>query len=133
MSVAVKENINAFNYRYILIDCMPSLGMMTINTLAASDRVLIPAQPSYLSTKGLDLLLQSIVKVKKQLNPTLRIDGILLTMVDNRTRNARNTAEALRTGIGRQLRVFDTEIPFPADLHQQAKLVCPALQGPHRD
>ena len=100
------------DYDYILIDCMPSLGMMTLNTLAASDRVLIPAQPSYLSTKGLDLLLQSIVKVKKQLNPKLRIDGILLTMVDNRTRNARNTAEALRTGIGRQLRVFDTEIPF---------------------
>lgn len=110
----LRQYINSLkqNYDYILIDCMPSLGMMTINTLAASDRVLIPAQPSYLSTKGLDLLLQSIVKVKKQLNPTLRIDGILLTMVDNRTRNARNTAEALRTGIGRQLRVFDTEIPF---------------------
>lgn len=99
-------------YDYILIDCMPSLGMMTVNTLAASDRVIIPAQPSYLSTKGLDLLLQSIVKVKKQLNPRLCIDGILMTMVDSRTRNARNTIEALRTGIGQKLRVFDTEIPF---------------------
>lgn len=110
----LRQYINSVkqDYDYILIDCMPSLGMMTLNTLAASDRVLIPAQPSYLSTKGLDLLLQSIVKVKKQLNPKLRIDGILLTMVDNRTRNARNTAEALRTGIGQHLRVFETEIPF---------------------
>lgn len=99
-------------YDYILIDCMPSLGMMTINALTAADSVIIPTQPNFLSTKGINLLLGSISKVKRQINPQLKIGGILLTMVDNRTNNARAVTEALRTGIGQKLRVFDTEIPF---------------------
>jgi chromosome partitioning protein len=99
-------------YDYILIDCMPSLGMMTINALTAADSVIIPTQPSFLSTKGIGLLLGSISKVRRQINPKLKIDGILLTMVDNRTNNAREVGEALRSGIGQNLRVFHTEIPF---------------------
>ena len=99
------------NYDYILIDCMPSLGMMTINALVAADSVIIPSQPSFLSTKGLSLLLHSVSKVKRSINPGLRIDGILLTMVDSRTNNARDIIEALRTGIGQNIRVFETEIP----------------------
>jgi chromosome partitioning protein len=77
------------SYDYILIDCMPSLGMLTVNTLAAADSVLIPVQAQYLSAKGLEQLLQTINKVRKQINPKLKIDGILLTMVDNRTNDAR--------------------------------------------
>ena len=99
-------------YDHILIDCMPSLGLMTINALAAADSVIIPSQPNYLSAKGLDLLLRSIRRVKKQINPKLRIDGILLTMVDKRTNNARSIADALRTTVGGNLRILDTEIPF---------------------
>ena len=99
------------NYDYILIDCMPSLGMMTINALVAADSVIIPSQPSFLSTKGLNLLLHSVSKVKRSINPGLRIDGILLTTVDSRTNNARDIIEALRTGIGQNIRVFETEIP----------------------
>ena len=99
------------NYDYILIDCMPSLGMMTINALVAADSVIIPSQPSFLSTKGLNLLLHSVSKVKRSINPGPRIDGILLTMVDSRTNNARDIIEALRTGIGQNIRVFETEIP----------------------
>lgn len=76
------------NYDYILIDCMPSLGVMTINALTAANSVIIPTQPSFLSTKGLSLLLRSISKVKRQINPKLRIDGILMTMVDSRTNDA---------------------------------------------
>ena len=72
-------------YDYILIDCTPSLGMMTLNSLAAADSVIIPTHPSFLSVKGLDLLMNSISKVKKQINPQLNIEGILFTMVDNRT------------------------------------------------
>ena len=68
-------------YDYILIDCMPSLGLMTINSLAAADSVIIPLQPDYLSSKGLNLLLRSVARVRKQINPNLRIDGILFTMV----------------------------------------------------
>ena len=99
------------NYDYILIDCMPSLGMMTINALAAADSVIIPSQPSFLSTKGLNLLLHSISKVKRSINPSLRIDGILLTMVDSRTNHARDIIESLRQTVGQKINVFDTEIP----------------------
>ena len=99
------------DYDYILIDCMPSLGMMTINALVAADSVIIPSQPNFLSTKGLNLLLHSISKVKRSINPNLKIDGILLTMVDSRTSNARNIIDSLRSGVGQNIRVFDTEIP----------------------
>ena len=99
------------NYDYVLIDCMPSLGMMTINALAAADSVIIPSQPSFLSTKGLNLLLHSISKVKRSINPNLTIDGILLTMVDNRTINAKDIISSLRNGVGQNIKVFATEIP----------------------
>lgn len=99
------------NYDYILIDCMPSLGMMTINALVAADSVIIPSQPSFLSTKGLNLLLHSISKVKRSINPSLKIDGILFTMVDSRTNNAKDIIETLRDTVGQIIRIFDTEIP----------------------
>ena len=99
------------DYDYVLIDCMPSLGMLTINALAAADSVLIPCQANYLSTKGLKLLMGSVAKVRRQINPELKIDGILLTMVDNRTNNAKSIIAALRQ-TGSNLRVLNTEIPF---------------------
>ena len=98
-------------YDYILIDCMPSLGMMTINALVAADSVIIPSQPSFLSTKGLNLLLHSIRKVKRSIHPNLKIDGILFTMVDSRTNNAKDIIETLRDTVGQNIRIFDTEIP----------------------
>ena len=99
------------DYDYILIDCMPSLGMMTINALVAADSLIIPSQPSFLSTKGLNLLFGSVSRVRRTINPKLRIDGILLTMVDNRTNNARNIIASLKATVGQNIRVFDTEIP----------------------
>ena len=109
----LKEGISELrkDYDYILIDCMPSLGMMTINALAAADSLIVPLQPSYLSTKGLDILFKSVSRIRKTINPTLRIDGILLTMVDSRTNNARNIISSLKATIGQNIRVFDTEIP----------------------
>ena len=109
----LRETLEPLRERYdhILIDCMPSLGMMTINALAAADSVIIPSQPNYLSTKGLSLLMGSISKVRRQINPGLRIDGVLLTMVDNRTNNAKSIIASLRQ-TGDQLRIFDTEIPY---------------------
>jgi chromosome partitioning protein len=90
---------------------MPSLGMMTVNSLVAADSVIIPSQPNFLSTKGLNLLMHSISKVKRQINPRLSIDGILLTMVDSRTNNAKDIISSLRSAMGSNIRVFDTEIP----------------------
>ena len=80
-------------YSHILIDCQPSLGMLTVNALAAANRVIIPVQAEYLPAKGLEQLLQTINKVKRQINPKLQIDGILLTMVDNRTNFAKGWTE----------------------------------------
>ncbi|MDD5860030.1 MAG: ParA family protein [Eubacteriales bacterium] len=98
-------------YDYILIDCMPSLGMLTVNALAAADATLIPVQANYLSAKGLEQLLQTINKVKRQINAKLRVEGILLTMVDGRTNYAREISRVIRSTYGRQVRVFQTEIP----------------------
>ena len=98
-------------YDFIILDCMPSLGMLTINALAAADQLLVPVQAHYLSAKGLEQLLQTVNKVKRQINPGLRIEGILLTMVDARTNNAREIAALIRETYGSRLKVFDVEIP----------------------
>ena len=98
-------------YDYILIDCMPSLGMLTINALAAANSVIIPVQAQYLPAKGLEQLLQTVQKVRRQINPKLKIDGILLTMVDNRTNYAKEISALLRENYSSRIKVFDTVIP----------------------
>ena len=99
-------------YDYIIIDCMPSLGMMTINALACADSVLIPVQAAYLPVKGLQQLIKTIGRVKKQLNPKLKIEGILLTMVDNRTNYARDISLMVYDTYSASIKVFETEIPM---------------------
>ena len=98
-------------YDFILLDCMPSLGMLTVNALAAADRLIIPVQAQYLSAKGLEQLLQTVNKVKRQINPSLKIQGILLTMVDARTNNAKEIGTLIRETYGSKLKVFPVEIP----------------------
>ena len=99
------------DYDFILLDCMPSLGMLTVNALAAADNVLIPVQAAYLPAKGLEQLLQTINKVRRQINPKLRIEGILLTMVDSRTTYAKEIANLIRENYGTKLKVYQTDIP----------------------
>ena len=99
------------NYDYVLIDCMPSLGMLTINALAAANSVIIPTQPHYLSAKGLELLLRSVSKVKRQITPHLRIDGILLTMVMPRTNISKEVTALVKSAYGQNIKVFDAQIP----------------------
>lgn len=98
------------DYDHILLDCGPSLGMLTINALAA-DRIIIPVQAQYLSAKGVEQLLATVARIKRNINHKLRIDGVLLTMVDNRTNNSREIASLLRSTYGSRIKVFDTEIP----------------------
>ncbi len=109
----LKEYIDCVrkDYDYILIDCMPSLGMLTINSLVAADSLIIPTQPSFLSAKGLNLLLSTVAKVKRNINMDLKIDGILLTMVDARTNNAKDIISALRNTVGKSINIFNTIIP----------------------
>ena len=99
------------NYDFILLDCMPSLGMLTVNALAAADNVLIPVQAAYLPAKGLEQLLQTINKVRRQINPKLKIEGILLTMVDSRTNYAKDISNLIRENYGGKLKVYKTDIP----------------------
>ncbi len=98
-------------YTHILIDCQPSLGMLTINAMAAANRIIVPCQSEYLPVKGLEQLLQTIGKVRRQINPKLKIDGILLTMVDSRTNFAKEISALLRETYGSEIKVFTTEIP----------------------
>ena len=99
------------HYDIVLVDCMPSLGMLTINALAAADSVVIPTQPHYLSAKGLELLLRSVSKVKRQINPKLRIDGILMTMVMPRTNISKEITATVKNAYGQRIKVFDSQIP----------------------
>lgn len=98
-------------YDYILIDCMPSLGMITLNALTAADSIIIPVQAQYLPAKGMTQLLDTVSKVKRHINPSLRIDGILLTLVDHRTNLAKSTVEALRQNFGSRIKIYKSAIP----------------------
>ena len=98
-------------YDFILLDCTPSLGMLTVNALAAADTTLIPVQAQYLSAKGLEQLLQTVQKVRRQINPKLKIEGILLTMTDSRTNYGQQISNLIRQAYGKHLKVFEQTIP----------------------
>ena len=100
------------HYDYILIDTMPSLGMMTINALVAADSVLIPVEAAYLPVKGLQQLIKTIGRVHRHLNPNLQIEGILLTKVDRRTNFAKDISDRIRSTYGNQIYVFKNCIPL---------------------
>lgn len=91
---------------------MPSLGMLTINALAAADTVMIPLQAQYLSLKGLEQLIATIMRIKKRINPGLDFEGILLTMVDARTNYAKDIMEMVRENYGQIIPVFENYIPL---------------------
>jgi len=99
-------------YDYILIDCLPSLGLLTVNALTAADRVIIPLQADFLAMKGMGLLLNTISRVKAKINPDLKIAGILLTMTSARTLHSREVIEVTRQAFGDNIRVFRALIPY---------------------
>ena len=99
-------------YDYVVIDCMPSLSVLTVNALVAADSVIIPVQSQFLAAKGMMQLVKTIDKVKRQINPSLKIDGVLLTLVDGRTNLSKSTKEAIVNDYGKYLKIFDTQIPM---------------------
>ena len=105
------ESMREF-YDYILIDCMPSLGMITVNSLTASDSVLIPVQAAYLPVKGLEQLIKTICRVKKHLNPEIKFEGILISMLNARTNYAKDIMELIREYYGEVIPIFESIIPF---------------------
>ena len=111
MMRSLVESIRS-DYDYVIIDCMPSLGMLTINALACSDSVLIPVQAAYLPVKGLEQLIKTIGRVQRRLNKKLTIEGILLTMVDSRTNFAKDISKLVVDTYSDQIKVFETMIPL---------------------
>lgn len=107
----LKKIESQYDYDYILIDCMPSLGMLPINAFTASDSVLIPVEAAYLPVKGLVSLLHTIVKVREEINPSLEIEGIVITQFNQRTTFNKDVRKMLIENYGEQLHVFDTVIP----------------------
>ena len=100
------------DYDHIIIDCPPSLSMLTINALAAADSVIIPVQAHYLPVKGMTQLMKTINRVRRQINPTLKVDGVLLTLADMRTNIARMTVDTLQQQYGSMLKIYKTHIPI---------------------
>ena len=100
------------NYDYVLIDCMPSLGLIPINCLACSDEIIVPVQSQYLAAKGMTYLFDTVSKVRRTINPSLKIKGIVLTLVDRRTNLAKDVRQELDENYGKSIKIYDTEIPL---------------------
>ncbi len=109
----LKEMLKPLHQRYdfVLVDCLPSLGLLTINALSAADKVIIPLQADFLAMKGLTQLLSTIIGIKDRINPALEISGIVFTMTNSRTLHCKEVIEVTRRAFGDRIRVFDTLIP----------------------
>ncbi|MDO5110955.1 MAG: AAA family ATPase [Clostridia bacterium] len=112
------------NYDYVIIDCMPSLGLLTINALTAADSVIIPVQAQYLSARGLEQLLQSIAKIRKRINPLLQIGGILTTMIADRTNIAKDITALIQDAYGANVRIYSSRIPQSVRVAESAAKGC---------
>jgi len=109
------------DYDYILIDCLPSLGLLAINALLAADGIVIPVQADFLAMQGLAQIFETIAAVREQLNPELTITGVLLTLVDLRTAHSREVVRLVRTGLAGQVNVFQTEVRLHVALKETAR------------
>jgi chromosome partitioning protein len=99
------------DYDFIIIDTAPTLDLLTVNALAAADSVIIPVCPKFLDALGLEQLLKAVAQIKRQINPSLTIGGILLTMVDRRTRLTQEVIASIENAYGKNIRIFGEHIP----------------------
>jgi chromosome partitioning protein len=110
------------DYSTIILDCPPTLGMITINALAAADSVIIPVQPEYLSVIGMTQLFETIGNVKRQINPQLKIEGVLFTLANMRTNLAKNTVELIQNAYGDNIRIYPTPIPYSVKIKEASSV-----------
>ena len=109
-------------YDYIIIDCMPSLGMLTINGMTAADSILIPVQPKYYSADGISELLKVYAAVKKNFNPGIEIEGILYTIDEARLNATKRMKNAVEQAYGRNIKIFDITIPRASVIEDSAQV-----------
>ena len=98
-------------YDFIVLDCPPTLGMMTVNALATADSLIVPVQPEFLSVVGMTQLFDTVAEIREDINPGLKVDGVLITLANMRTVLARNSVDAIREAYGGNLRVYPEPIP----------------------
>jgi len=109
-------------YDIIILDCPPALGMMTINALAAADSIIVPVQPEYLSVIGMTQLFDTVARVKEHINPSLKIEGVLFTLTNERTNLAKNTITAIKNAYGDDVRIFSTPIPYSTKVKEASSV-----------
>jgi len=107
------------DYDFILIDCLPSLGIFTVNALTASDEIIIPVQAQFFGAKGVEALLQSVESVQTYLNPKLKVLGILITMLDGRSVFQKEVRKIVHESFGDYTKIFDTAIPLSVEVSKQ--------------
>jgi len=100
------------DYDIIVLDCPPTLGMITINALASTDRVIVPVQPEYLSVVGMTQLFETVAMVKEDINPNLKVEGVLITLANMRTNLAKNTLEIIKNAYGEGVKIYQHPIPY---------------------
>jgi len=114
-------------FDYVIIDTQPSLGLLTINALAAADSVIIPVQAEFLAAKGLEQLLKTVFRIQKRINTALKIGGILPTMLNQRTIESKDIIRSIKNAYGSQIRIF-TSIPRAVKVSESSKLGCSVYQ-----
>lgn len=128
-TILSKQNMRGFSFDYILIDCPPSLNLLTVNAMVASSSVLVPLQCEFFALEGLSQLMQSIREVRQTLNPVLRIEGVVLTMYDSRNNLSRQVENDVRENLGDL--VLQTVIPRNVRLSEAPSFAMPALLYDH--
>jgi chromosome partitioning protein len=128
----VRDAITAsqVDYQFVLIDCPPALGLLTLNALTAADAVLIPLQCEFFALEGLSQLLRTVERVKRSFNPDLTLHGVVLTMFDKRNNLSDQVAADARNHLG--AKVFDTVIPRNVRISEAPSHGMPALVYDHR-
>jgi len=115
------------DYDYILIDCLPSLGIFTVNALTASDEVIIPVQAQYFGAKGVDAIMQSVASAQEYLNHNLKVLGILITMLDGRSVFQQKVGEVVSTNYAEYTKIFNTTIPLSVEVSKQQSQGAPIV------